>query len=441
VWRWFDARSPGSALARAGVLLLSIALATCPVAGDAFAAERGPAKHTVAEGQSLRSIAKRYGIQVEALALANELDTSKPLKIGTVLDVPSPEEAERIVEKGKRAKKRVESDQASKKDGDREKRDEAAPKKPVDRRWWLEKPPARTQTQKESKDRGGVHPCMVEDPGFGVFEQWNRAPTMGQALIPARGGVTKAGSFDLMVHFHGHDPARKEWVKVVDGTVLVGITLGIGSGVYSSAFTDPAAFERLVSSVEDEVARLRGLPKAKARKVGISAWSAGYGAVERILSQEYGKKVVDTVVLLDGLHAGYAPDGDLDATQLAPFLAFAKRAKAGQKLMYLSHSSIIPPGYASTTETAHWLVHQLGGKPKPAKPRKSDPMGLDLNSRYDAGGFHVRGYDGNDKPDHCAHIGLLRDVAKVYLKSRWNSPKGYGPAPAKSTAKPVAKKK
>jgi hypothetical protein len=68
-------------------------------------------------------------------------------------------------------------------------------------------------------------------------------------------------------------------------------------------------------------------------------------------------------------------------------------------------------------------------------------MGLDLNSRYDAGGFHVRGYDGNDKPDHCAHIGLLRDVAKVYLKSRWNSPKGYGPAPAKSTAKPVAKKK
>ncbi len=407
------------------------------------AAERGPATHTVVEGQSFRAIAKRYGVSVEAIALANDLDLHKPLRIGTVLEIPSPEEAARILKKGKAdAKPGAKKKPGDKnKPGDEGKAEQAKPAKKADPRWWLEKPSQRTQTQKDSKARGGVHPCLVDDPGFGVFESWNRAPTMGQALIPARGGVTKAGSFDLLVHFHGHDPARKEWVKVVDGTVLVGITLGIGSGVYSSAFTDPAAFERLVHSVEVEVARLRGLPKAKVRKLGVSAWSAGYGAVERILSQDYGKKAVDTVVLLDGLHSGYRGDGDLEGLQLEPFLAFAKRAKAGQKLMFLSHSSIIPPGYASTTETANWLIHQLGGKPKPGKPRKSDPLGLELNSRYDAGGFHVRGYDGNDKPDHCAHLGLIRDVAKTYLKTRWNSPRGYGPAPAKNLAQNGGKPK
>ena len=31
-------------------------------------------------------------------------------------------------------------------------------------------------------------------------------------------------------------------------------------------------------------------------------------------------------------------------------------AKAGEKLMFVSHSSIIPPGYASTTETANWPI-------------------------------------------------------------------------------------
>src|SRR5690606_27961218 len=107
----------------------------------------------------------------------------------------------------------------------------------------------------------------------------------------------------------GHEPARKEFVKVMDGAVLVGVTLGIGSGAYSSAFASPQAFKNLVESTERTVARERGLKSAKVRKVALSAWSAGYGAVEQILGQKLGRDVVDTVLLLDGLHAGYAPGG------------------------------------------------------------------------------------------------------------------------------------
>ncbi len=248
---------------------------------------------------------------------------------------------------------------------------------------------------------------------------------MGQMIMPARGGVTKNGSFDVMIHFHGHEALRKEWVKAEDGAVLVGIDLGIGSGAYEGAFANPDAFKDLVESVEKEVAKERGLDHAKARHIGLSAWSAGYGAVEDIIGQEYGKQVVDTVVLLDGLHTGYKGD-DLDTAPIQPFVDFAKRAKAGKKLMYVSHSSIIPPGYASTTETENYLVFELGGKPKHAKPRKSDPWGLDLNAKFDIGNFHMRGYDGNDKMDHCAHIGLMKDVLKSFVKPRWKSPKGFG---------------
>ncbi len=301
------------------------------------------------------------------------------------------------------------------------------------------KPTEKSQTQKSVEERGGINPCNTKEPKPGVYLPWNRGPSIGQMIMPARGGVTKDGKFDVVIHFHGHDPIRREFVQVMDGAVLVGITLGIGSGAYESTFSNPGAFKELIESVEKEVAKERGLDHAKVRKVALSAWSAGYGAVGQILRQSYGKELVDSVILLDGLHVGYAGDGSLERAGLEPFIDFAKRAKSGKRFMFASHSSIIPPGYASTTETMNYLVHELGGSPKKAKPRKSDPMGLELNSRYDAGNFHVRGYDGNDKMDHCAHIGVIRDVLKSFIKPRWKTPKGQAPKAGGGSVEAAAK--
>lgn len=300
-----------------------------------------------------------------------------------------------------------------------------------------EKPTEKSQTQKTVQERGGVNPCNTKEPDPGAYEGWNRAPSVGQMIMPARGGVTKDGRFDVVIHFHGHDPMRKEFVQVMDGAVLVGITLGIGSGAYHQTFGAPHAFKDLIESVENEVAKERGLKSAKVRKVALTAWSAGYGAVTEILKQPLGKEIVDSVILLDGLHVSYNADGSLVRAGLEPFFEFAKKAKAGKKFMFVSHSSIIPPGYASTTETVNAIIHELGGKPKSAKPRKSDPMGLEMNAKFDAGNFHARGFDGNDKMDHCAHIGLARDILKSHIKPRWKTPKGQK---AKAEVKAADKK-
>jgi hypothetical protein len=179
----------------------------------------------------------------------------------------------------------------------------------------------------------------------------------------------------------------------------------------------------LVESIERAMAKRHGREAARARHVGLSAWSAGYGAIQEILGTGYGKQRVDSVVLLDGLHTGYVGKR-INGQPLDAIVAYAKRAAQGERLMFVSHSSIIPPGYASTTETANYLIWRLGGRPRATRPRAGDPMGLELISRYTRGQFHVRGYRGNDKMDHCAHIGLLRDVLRVHLKRRWNSPRG-----------------
>lgn len=435
-------------VALSGPLVLSLGaslgIPVGPAAPATAFAAGGATTHEVAEGQSLWKIAKRYNVSVAAIQRHNDLDEDAPIQPGMVLKIPSKAEAKRLdaqaekAEKKRDAKKDAETKGDDRKGGSKSKasEDDASRRDEKKTPWWQEKPTDASQTQKTPAERGGVNPCLTEDPGWGIYDGWSRGISMGQMTMPGRGGVTKAGSFDVVFHFHGHEAARKEFVKVMDGTVLVGITLGIGSGAYSSAFSSPHVFDDLLESVEREVARQRDIPKARARKIGLSGWSAGYGAVEMILRSRASK--IDTVLLLDGLHAGYDGDGTVNDAQLEPFLTFARKAKARQKLMFVSHSSIIPPGYASTTETASWLVMKLGGKPKKAKPRRSDPMGLELNRTWDAGGFHVRGYDGNDKMDHCAHFGVLKDVLKVHVKPRFKSPRGH--APKKTEPKKTPKK-
>ncbi len=287
--------------------------------------------------------------------------------------------------------------------------------------WVTAKPTPETQHQKTASERG-VSPCFTPEPGFGSYEHWRRGLSQGQFIMPRRGGVRADGSFDLMVHFHGHEAVRKEWVQVMDGAMLAGIDLGLGSGPYESAFASPQAFEDLVASIERAVAKERGRSHAHVRHLGLSAWSAGYGAIQNILAQPLGKRA-DTVILLDGLHAGYV-DGHVDGRQIQAFVQEAKRAARSEVMFFFSHSSIIPPLYASTTETASWLIHEVGGVRRSAKRRNHEVMGLELISRFDRGEFHVRGYAGNDKADHCAHIGLFRDIVAARVKPRWHTPRG-----------------
>jgi LysM repeat protein len=279
---------------------------------------------------------------------------------------------------------------------------------------------------------------MTPDPGWGIYDRWSRNVSMGQLLAPQTGGLTKSGGFDLIVHFHGHYPIRKEFVKSARGIVLVAIDLGVGSGPYSSAFSSPHTFEKLIASIEREMARRSGRNKTHVRKLALSSWSAGYGAVAQILSQPAGKKV-DAVVLLDSAHAGYADAKakTLETAQVAPFLEFARRAASGNKFMFQSHSSIIPPGYASTREVSQYLVAQLGGKLRSSK--RSDVLGLAMFERFDRRGYHVRGYHGDDKPDHCAHLGLMKDIVKVHLNPRWRTPRGAAGAQQVAKAKASAK--
>lgn len=277
-------------------------------------------------------------------------------------------------------------------------------------------------TKKSSKPkREGPNPCNTPDEGFGDYDKWKGA-ALGHMVAPKSGGIRKDGGFDLVVHFHGHEPIRKEFVKTGHGVVLVGIDLGIGSGPYESTCRDSHRLPMSVASVEEKMRKRSGKKNAHVKHLALSSWSAGYGAISQILRQPIADKV-EGVVLLDSLHAGYqegGKKGQVRGAQIAHFVDYAKLATKGKRLFFLSHSSIIPPGYASTTEVAKHVVDELGGKLKTA--HRKDVLGLEMIDRWDKSKAHVRGYEGDDKPDHCAHIGLIADVMKTHLVPKWKTP-------------------
>ncbi len=265
------------------------------------------------------------------------------------------------------------------------------------------------QYSRGTEERGGVNPCALPDADTSGFSPWTSL-AKGRFTLPG-GAVAPNGDFDLVMHFHGDDLARRELALSGQKFVLYSLTLGAEDS-YSALFAGSKLMSQLVAAIEATLAAAHG-GHAHARHVALTAWSAGYMAVLSILVQPEAKDV-DAVALIDGLHG---QRGALEH-QLAPFVDYARRAETGERFFFISHSSIDPPAFASTTEAAHYLLSALGEKPEAV--RRDDRGGLELVEYFSHGDFNVRGYAGNDKEDHCAQVMLLRD-ALAAIGRRWHA--------------------
>lgn len=283
---------------------------------------------------------------------------------------------------------------------------------------WVRARP-RFQYSQGAAQRGGVEPCAAQPVDTTAYTAW---ATLGRGryVMPKDAPTDSAGRFDLILHLHGEEPVLRELVKSEQRFVLFALTLPADEG-YAPLFGGSHFYESIISDLEDALGKRIG-QTARARRVLLSSWSAGFVGVAAALSQPVSKDV-DAVVLVDGLHA---PRTDLDAfkAQLQPFVDYASRAAVGERFMFVSHSSIDPPDFASTTECAHYLIASIGGKPLAV--RRKDALGLELVEYFTRSDFHVRGYAGNDQADHCAQLGVLRDVYGA-LGRRWSPPRAAPP--------------
>ena len=214
----------------------------------------------------------------------------------------------------------------------------------------------------------------------------------------------------LVIHFHGAPWLVEQHVaKHLPHAALITVQLGEGSRVYGQPFSDTETFRAMLDEARSQLNL-----KSNWSSITLTAFSAGYGGIRAILRNERNVALVDNVLLLDGFHASYSPEGKpplINEEHIDSYLKFAELAVAGKKTLVVTHSQIFPGVYASTTECSNYLLTILA-LPRRLKP-SAGPMGMHQASVADAGRFHVRGYSGNTTRDHVDFFHAMPEWFKL----------------------------
>jgi len=229
------------------------------------------------------------------------------------------------------------------------------------------------------------------------------------------------GLATLVIHFHGAAWIPEQSVAALGTNALSAVVnLGAGSVTYDRAFSNPETFRKLVESIA-RIAAKRSGRAIREDNIVLTAFSAGHGAVRAILRDSANFARVGAVLLLDGMHTSYVPErtvlaegGTLDASNLVAFAELGRAAVAGKKRFLITHSDIFPGTFASTTETADWLIAELGLSRQPVL--NWGPRGMQQLSEVSSGRFMIQGYAGNSAPDHVDHLHAMPELlAKLTL--------------------------
>ncbi len=260
-------------------------------------------------------------------------------------------------------------------------------------------------------------PAPAAPPGRRV-----ELPGEATLFIPERyrpsGGVV-----NVVLHLHGAasvvEPAL---VDVGWPAVLIEFNRKGLSSVYTKPFSDPALLPRLVDRT---LAALKNAGLADDPRVGwvvVSSFSAGFGGVRELLKDPKNYDRIDALVLADSLYAGYLGDPNdrkVDTALMAGFRRFARDAAEGKKSLLVTHSALVPDGYASTAETTDDLISSLSGKPEEARAEWGPK--LVATRRFERGRALFVGFEGTTGEDHMAH---LRGIARL-----WKALPGWPPRP------------
>lgn len=178
-------------------------------------------------------------------------------------------------------------------------------------------------------------------------------------------------------------------------------------------------------------------------RVACLGFSASGQGVSALISADGGH--LDAAIVIDGMHTGKP----VTEAAMTPWIAYGKRAVVDAALLVVTHSSVDPIKYASTTMTADFLwkyltggddafvdpplpdlsipsttVHVLGG-PSTGKDRTVDYPAPAWQPFKRAGGLVILGCDNRDGPGTADHIyqakAVLPLVLTRLLAPRWNA--------------------
>ena len=246
------------------------------------------------------------------------------------------------------------------------------------------------------------------------------------------------GGYDLIVHFHGMGKLQEGNLdRSQINAAVVSINLGVSTELYGNAFRDPQSFQKLLAETQDEIEKSGRAQGAKVRRIALSAWSAGFVSVARIMSDAASAERVDAVLVADGFFTSLSnlKKRTVNSASIERFVTLAAAASKDEKLFAITHSSIPTVDYASTEETAAKLLEMTSSTKTPS--RAVGPRNMHETYAVDRGGFHVKGYEGVTAGDHIKQITAMGETMYPYLKTRWEQPAAGATAARAGTPAPA----
>jgi hypothetical protein len=273
-----------------------------------------------------------------------------------------------------------------------------------------------------------------------LYNKW-RGTGYGAYLAPKDLDVGADGGVDVMLHLNGAMLAEKEWRESGLNAVVASIAIRevVGSAGYAKLFSDPGYLDWVLGATLADL-RKNGVPQAtRVRRLGVTSWSAGMGGVSQLIGRDAWRQRLDSVVLLDSLHATYADPKTgvafvknpehavmglgvdwVDTKVLGKYTQFAKDAASGKRVFVTAASSILPPDYASCRETSIALLRAVGTDADPVRDEAKNALGMSLRFRADKGELHFRGYAGGGPHDHFDQLHLVGEMVRTFVAPRWN---------------------
>jgi hypothetical protein len=222
--------------------------------------------------------------------------------------------------------------------------------------------------------------------------------SLGTLFIPAK--LKLKSPVPVLFFFHSPDSVP-DIAAAQNKMLAVNIRIGAGSSTYAKPFTDPELFGKLLQEAEQKAG-------VQLRPITLAGWSAGCGAIRQIMSTPKYYDEIANVIAIDGIHTSYVNgtpgplESDIDPVPLQIFIKLARDAIAGKKHVLYTHTEIFPGTFASTTETADYILKQLALQAKPVV--KWGPMGTQELSETRSGKFLMIGFAGNSAPDHIDQL-------------------------------------
>jgi hypothetical protein len=248
-----------------------------------------------------------------------------------------------------------------------------------------------------------AHPRLSQQPPEGRREKL----ALGTLFLPAK--LRLKSPTPLLIFFHGSALVPEVAAARNGKTAVISVQIGAGSSVYAKPFLDPKFFGALLGEAETKAG-------VKFQPITLAGWSAGCGAIRQIMSTPEYYDQIPNAIMIDGIHTGYAGgkpgplESQIEPENLKIFIKMARDAIAGRKRVIITHSEIFPGTFASTTETADYILKELGLRRRAMV--KWGPMQTQELSEVRVGRFLLIGFAGNSAPDHVDQLHSLPEYLK-----------------------------